>query len=457
MAWQKLLTREGVDITTISSIDLGCYTFMTPLVKNKKELLFTHFSEQKFTHYIFPHAYEIGQQLIQIYFKTPSHIQQHYKEGKLLLEYMHTTSQLWQQQLRESKTRDLLKAYQEFKCTFNKISLFYSMISWFAIEAWQTDFEQILAEMITRNNVKAKENVILATVYTPWKKTAIYEIQEKIESGISGAQLVEEYQFLRSWSAVWYKPLDISWISSFVPQKQTTEVLTKKQVLDILKPTLREKEFLDIAPYIIFFKDWRDDIRRTYCYLWTFLFEEIAKEWHTESKNIGYLSLDEIEEALANKKIPFDIITRRKNHQCIVTGCANELKIVVLDENIPEKYFKIIAETEKNRKTELIRGMVAFRGKITGNVKIIHSYHDVKHVEVGSILVANTTHPNYLPAMQRAGAFVTNEGGIISHAAIVAREMKKPCIVGTKNATRLLKDGDLVEVDAEKGIVRKIN
>lgn len=56
--------------------------------------------------------------------------------------------------------------------------------------------------------------------------------------------------------------------------------------------------------------------------------------------------------------------------------------------------------------------------------------------------------------MQKAAAFVTNEGGIICHAAIVARELGKPCIVGTKIATKVLKDGDYVEVDANKGVVR---
>ena len=58
--------------------------------------------------------------------------------------------------------------------------------------------------------------------------------------------------------------------------------------------------------------------------------------------------------------------------------------------------------------------------------------------------------------MQRASAFVTDEGGITCHAAIVAREMRKPCIVGTRVATRVLKDGDIVEVDANSGIVRII-
>tara|TARA_Y100000310_G_scaffold338021_1_gene426573 strand:- start:1597 stop:1776 length:180 start_codon:yes stop_codon:yes gene_type:complete len=58
--------------------------------------------------------------------------------------------------------------------------------------------------------------------------------------------------------------------------------------------------------------------------------------------------------------------------------------------------------------------------------------------------------------MKKAAAFVTDEGGVTCHAAIVSREMKKPCIIGTKIATKVLKDNDLVEVDANKGIVRKI-
>ena len=66
------------------------------------------------------------------------------------------------------------------------------------------------------------------------------------------------------------------------------------------------------------------------------------------------------------------------------------------------------------------------------------------------------TDPRYVPAMKKAAAIVTDEGGITCHAAIVSRELKKPCIIGTKIATKVLKDGDEVEVDAEKGVVKKI-
>ena len=70
------------------------------------------------------------------------------------------------------------------------------------------------------------------------------------------------------------------------------------------------------------------------------------------------------------------------------------------------------------------------------------------------ILVSVTTNPDYLPAMRRAAAFISDEGGLTCHAAIVAREMKKPCVVGTKIATKVLRDNDEVEINANHGVIR---
>lgn len=101
-----------------------------------------------------------------------------------------------------------------------------------------------------------------------------------------------------------------------------------------------------------------------------------------------------------------------------------------------------------------IRGMVANKGKITGRAKIILGKSDFGKFENGDIIVTAMTSVDFIPLMERAGAFVTNEGGITSHASIVSRELNKPCIIGTKIATKVLRDGDLVEVDAEKGIIK---
>ena len=119
----------------------------------------------------------------------------------------------------------------------------------------------------------------------------------------------------------------------------------------------------------------------------------------------------------------------------------------------------LVAKKEDLRHIASIKGQSAFPGLVQGKVfLIIESLKGVStsadSMNAGDILVTNMTSPDMLPLMQKAAAFVTDEGGLLCHAAIVARELKKPCVIGTKIATKILKDGDMVELDAENGIVR---
>lgn len=104
-----------------------------------------------------------------------------------------------------------------------------------------------------------------------------------------------------------------------------------------------------------------------------------------------------------------------------------------------------------------IKGMIASVGIVRGRVKKILKIHDMANIEKGDILISSMTRPEMVPAMKYAAAIVTDEGGVTSHAAIVSRELGIPCIIGTKVATQILKDGDMVEVDANKGYVRILN
>lgn len=103
----------------------------------------------------------------------------------------------------------------------------------------------------------------------------------------------------------------------------------------------------------------------------------------------------------------------------------------------------------------IFKGQVASRGGvIRGWVQIILNIDEVNIFKKGNILVTSMTVPDFLPAMKKASAIVTDEGGITCHAAIVSRELNIPCVIGTKIASRVLKDGDFVEVDAKNGIVK---
>jgi len=95
-----------------------------------------------------------------------------------------------------------------------------------------------------------------------------------------------------------------------------------------------------------------------------------------------------------------------------------------------------------------IKGVKASLGRAKGIVKIVLNKDDLKKVNDGDILLSVMTTPDFVHAMKKASAIVTDEGSILCHAAIISRELKIPCIVATKIATQVLETGDLVEVDA---------
>ena len=117
-------------------------------------------------------------------------------------------------------------------------------------------------------------------------------------------------------------------------------------------------------------------------------------------------------------------------------------------------FYKHILKIEKGI-TE-VKGISASNGKIVGRAVLVNNVSQFHKVKEGDILITGMTRPEYIPVMKRSAAFVTDEGGLTSHAAIISREMKKPCVIGTRIATKVFKDGDIVEVDAEKGVIRKI-
>lgn len=119
-----------------------------------------------------------------------------------------------------------------------------------------------------------------------------------------------------------------------------------------------------------------------------------------------------------------------------------------------EKEFnQLLGLVSKKLSSDKIVGLVACKGFVQGKARIIKSQDDLLRFEKGEIMVAYKTQPKYTPYMTKAAAIVTNIGGITSHAAIIAREFSIPCIVGTENATELIKTGQIITVDANTGNV----
>lgn len=107
----------------------------------------------------------------------------------------------------------------------------------------------------------------------------------------------------------------------------------------------------------------------------------------------------------------------------------------------------------KHAELPILTGSSASPGVGTGPARILKNPKEINKVKKGDILVAEMTSPDYVPAMKKANAIVTNKGGMTSHAAIVSRELGIPCVVGTKEATKILKQGDVITVDGTSGNV----
>lgn len=182
--------------------------------------------------------------------------------------------------------------------------------------------------------------------------------------------------------------------------------------------------------------------------------KKLSEQWGIQKKLFFLMFPEEIKKYSKKNKLDQKIISlikKRKNAVIWVKG--SRLKVFFGMEAIDFLSKKI---TEEKVKTNQISGTPIFKGKIKGIAKIVKSTKDFSKVKKGDILVSSDTTPDFVPVFSKVSAIITDEGGVICHAAIVAREMKIPCVVGTKIATKILKDNDLIEIDAEKGIIKKI-
>jgi pyruvate,water dikinase len=159
----------------------------------------------------------------------------------------------------------------------------------------------------------------------------------------------------------------------------------------------------------------------------------------------------EVEGWFLHDKISTSELRQRRQKSCFV---GTRGKYYILTGEKCDKVKKNMFASHEKDVIKDLRGLSASVGVVSGYVKVIGSVKEVNKINPGDILVAVMTRPDYIAGIRKAAAIVTDEGGITCHAAIVAREFGIPCIIGTKIATKILKDGDFVEVNANHGVVK---
>jgi len=144
------------------------------------------------------------------------------------------------------------------------------------------------------------------------------------------------------------------------------------------------------------------------------------------------------------------------------TVCSNDFGLWFIDYNriLGEMYEDFVPKIETKKKSKtIIKGQSASLGLVSGVVKIIKAeeVNNIVSVDEGTIIVCDVTTPDFVPLMRKCLAIVTDRGGILSHAAIVSRELSLPCVVATGNSTTLLSDGMIIQVNANEGIIEIIS
>ena len=239
-----------------------------------------------------------------------------------------------------------------------------------------------------------------------------------------------------------------------------------------------DKEIANLKPVVIKYSDYKlsaynerainsarkssfvmnlaDEVSSYYVHHLMGMFYEIAHRLGISYEQLVSMRFEEIKNSILNKKLvaPAEELTMRLKDHAIIF--ENGISIIFIGKELEDYRKKQIPVEIVSNTIREIRGAVAVKSneRIVGRVRVIKSLDQINEFVNGEILVTQMTNPNFVPIMEKSLAIITDEGGLLCHAAIVSREIHKPCIIGTKNATRVLKDGDLVEVDADRGIIK---
>lgn len=181
-------------------------------------------------------------------------------------------------------------------------------------------------------------------------------------------------------------------------------------------------------------------------------FDLLSARWAIDPVLLCQLSFHELEELVSAGQKPNRLALERRRELYALSFTGGKTSIFVgEDANELFNYFN----KADSPNASFVVGRPAFIGKVSGTARIVFSEKDLEKIKNGDIIVSPMTQVSFVPALTRVSGIITDEGGITCHAAVIAREMKKPCIVGTKNATKLIADGDQIEIDGDKITILK--
>jgi len=261
-------------------------------------------------------------------------------------------------------------------------------------------------------------------------------------------------EYIGRWQELLKSKIDPSELLKKTVRGRNQVMRQQKKIIRDLRLTPYLADLVELGQSMVFIKDFRKDALYHGMYSYEPLLRETGRRLGLTIHQMWAMNTWEIAPALLYRRFNVDELNAR---QKTAVAFADRKRYVIYTGKKAKKFLRKI-HFEKLAKVSVkeLSGTPACTGKVTGIVKIINVPEEMSKMKTGDIMVAHNTNPNLVPAMKKAAALVSEAGGLTCHTAIVARELQTPCIVGVAGATRALKDGDRVEVDATQGVVRKI-
>jgi len=186
------------------------------------------------------------------------------------------------------------------------------------------------------------------------------------------------------------------------------------------------------------------------------LLKEVAKRRQIKDYRLLFnIQKEELYKIIkGNLTIPLTELNKRKKYLVLATP---KIDLFLTGPAVNQYYGKIIQDEDLKKQKKVISGKIAYPGKVVARARVIITKKELASFKKGEILVTISSNPELMPAIIKAKAIIADEGGSTCHAAVISRELKIPCIIGTKNATKKFKTGDNLEVNANLGIIKKID
>lgn len=372
-------------------------------------------------------------------------------------------------QLKKISAKELYKRYRDYHQEYYRYSYFF-YFPWALNKFIDPFFRKKLKTKFPRDY-----QWFYLAIATPTREVVINRQYKKLLQAQTKGRLkrviikhAEKYGWLKV-----YNYADTPWaVKDFLqqiadvrnPQKRLKELERKlerdrgkyQQALRVIKTDKNLTRLARLIHEYVFLRTERVDTWRQAMYEAQPFYRELERRLTIEKGAAIHLTIKEIEAYLEGGQEPDRQELNKRLINRYITHYRRQNVEVIAD---PDKMKKVVTKFLKLSDYSHVKqftGRPAFTGRVRGRAKIVMGPNDISKMKKGEIIVSNMTHPDYILAIKRARAIVTDEGGVTCHAAIISRELEIPCVIGTKIATEVLKDGDRVEVDAKKGVVKKL-